>query len=360
MIKNKTILLVCKEAFSSPMYFLGKELEKRNKVHYFFINSTESLNKNHYNKYTYFYFKNRINNENIHDTKDVAIKFLENRKNISIDYNRLKEIEKKYTYFTNLNKQILSSQHASTPYHDRWYYPASTYEENLYVLILNYNKVEHILETIKPDLIFDLDVAEIQRTIINEIAYYKKIPYVSQEHSRYKSFNLPCFNLGIKLDDYFIDAYKKNRDDLDLKKYISEVENYRDQLTVMPEIYKGQITSSYDYSFLEATKRILEKIYRFFKFEFYSFKNDKYKIPFNVPFFSNPYNRCFWLISVTIKKFYLYTKFNKYFQIPKDEKYIYMPLHMIPESSTFIKAPMYINEICLIEAISKLLPNQFT
>ena len=322
------------------MYFLGKELEKRNKVHYFFINSTESLNKNHYNKYTYFYFKNRINNENIHDTKDVAIKFLENRKNISIDYNRLKEIEKKYTYFTNLNKQILSSQHASTPYHDRWYYPASTYEENLYVLILNYNKVEHILETIKPDLIFDLDVAEIQRTIINEIAYYKKIPYVSQEHSRYKSFNLPCFNLGIKLDDYFIDAYKKNRDDLDLKKYISEVENYRDQLTVMPEIYKGQITSSYDYSFLEATKRILEKIYRFFKFEFYSFKNDKYKIPFNVPFFSNPYNRCFWLISVTIKKFYLYTKFNKYFQIPKDEKYIYMPLHMIPESSTFIKAPM--------------------
>ena len=32
MIKNKTILLICKETFSFTMYFLGKELEKNNKV----------------------------------------------------------------------------------------------------------------------------------------------------------------------------------------------------------------------------------------------------------------------------------------------------------------------------------------
>ena len=358
MIKNKTILLVCKESFSFPMYFLGKELEKNNKVHYSFINSGESLNKNHYNKYTYFYFKNKINNKNIHDNKDIAIKFFKDRKNIIIDFNRLKEIEEKYTYFTGLNKQLLSSQHTSTPYHDRSYYPATTYEENLYWLIINYDKVEHLLETIKPDYIFDLDVDEIPRTVLNEIAYYKKIPHITQEHSRYKSFNLPCFSLGRQLDNYFIDAYNKNRnsDDVDLKRYIGEIENYRAQSTVMPEIYKGHSTSSYDYSFLEATKRILKKIYRFFKFQFYSFKNDEYKVPFNVPFFSNPYVRCFWLISATIKKFYLYSKFNKYFHIPKDELYIYMPLHVTPESSTCIKAPMYINEISLIEAISKSLP----
>lgn len=33
-----------------------------------------------------------------------------------------------------------------------------------------------------------------------------------------------------------------------------------------------------------------------------------------------------------------------------------MPLHQIPESSTYISAPMYVNEISLIETISKLLP----
>ena len=33
-----------------------------------------------------------------------------------------------------------------------------------------------------------------------------------------------------------------------------------------------------------------------------------------------------------------------------------MPLHLIPESTTFVKAPMYINELSIIEAISKSLP----
>ncbi len=47
----------------------------------------------------------------------------------------IKEIEKKYTHFKGLNKQILSSQATSTPYHDRFYYPPTTYNENLYWLI---------------------------------------------------------------------------------------------------------------------------------------------------------------------------------------------------------------------------------
>ena len=56
MIKNKTILLICKERSSFPMYFLGKELEKNNKVHYYFIYNTEVNNKNAFNKNTYFFF----------------------------------------------------------------------------------------------------------------------------------------------------------------------------------------------------------------------------------------------------------------------------------------------------------------
>ena len=358
MIKNKTILLICKETFSFTMYFLGKELEKNNKVHYFFIHNSEVFTKDHFNKDTYFYFKNKIDNKNIHDVNDLNIKFLKNRKKISIDFNRLNEIEKKYTHFVGLNKQICSSQATSTPYHDRFYYPSTTYEENLYWLILNYDKAESILENIKPNYIFDLDTGEIQRTIINEIAHYKKIPYVSIEHSRYKSFNLPCFNLGRQVDDYFTDAYQINRNgnDIDLQKYINEIKDYRAQPTVMPEIYKGEIASSYDFSFLEAIKRIVFKTLIFLKQQFYSFKNDKYKIPLNTPLFSNPYKRYLSSISYVIKKFYLYSKFNKHFQKPVEEKYIYLPLHKIPESSTFTKTPMYLNEINLIEAISKSLP----
>ena len=56
MIQNKKILLICKETFSFPMYFLGKELEKHNIVDYFFVMHGESLNKNNFNKSTYFFF----------------------------------------------------------------------------------------------------------------------------------------------------------------------------------------------------------------------------------------------------------------------------------------------------------------
>ena len=358
MITNKTILLVCKETSSFPMYFLGKELEKNNSVHYFFIHNHEVLNKDYFNIDTFFYFKKKINNKNIHDVNDLNIKFLKNRKSIKIDLNRLEEIEKKYTHFTNLNKQLLSSQYTSTNYHDRFYYPYSSYEESIYWLILNYDKSEHLIEKIHPDYIFDLDTGEIQRTIINEIAHYKNIPSINQDHSRYKDFILPYFSLGRKLDDYFINAYNHNKslNEKDLENYLIEIKDFRVQKTIMPEIYKGDITSKYNYSFSEALKFILLKTYGFFRNQVYSLINDKIKIPINTPLFSNPYKRIIYSILKAIKTFYLYSKFNKYFEIPKDEKYIYLPLHQIPESSTYISAPMYINELSLVEAISKSLP----
>ena len=354
MLKNKKILLICKENSSFPMFFLGKELEKENEVHYFFVHYTEVLNKNNLNRNTYFYFKNKIKNENIHDVRDVNIKFLNNYKNITIDTNRLKDIESKYTNFTSLNKQLLSSQATSTPYHDQFFCNSTTYEENLYWLVLNYDKTENLLDKIEPDYIFDIDSGEIQRSILNEIANYKKIPYVTLDHSRYKRFFLPCFTLGIKLDKYFIDAYNKNK--TDAKEFISDVESFRAQSILMPEIYKGRMTSSYDFNFWDAIKFFLEKNYIFVISLFNQIKNDEFKIGFTTPLFTNIFNKILFFYYYTIRKFYLLSKFNKYVSDPKDEKYIYLPLHKIPESSTYVKAPLYVNEISLIEAISKSMP----
>ena len=56
------------------------------------------------------------------------------------------------------------------------------------------------------------------------------------------------------------------------------------------------------------------------------------------------------------KKFYLFSNVNKYFLEPCDEKYILLPLHVIPENSTYVKGTMYLNQLNLIEAISKSLP----
>ena len=48
---------------------------------------------------------------------------------------------------------------------------------------------------------------------------------------------------------------------------------------------------------------------------------------------------------------------NKYFSNPiSGEKYVYMPLHLIPESSTSVLSPFYLNELASIEQVSKSLP----
>ena len=86
MISNKTILLIRKERRSLAMFHLGKELEKNNKVHYFFVHYTEVLNKNNYNKETFYYFKDKIKNENLHDVKDINVEFLKNRKLVETRY----------------------------------------------------------------------------------------------------------------------------------------------------------------------------------------------------------------------------------------------------------------------------------
>ena len=48
---------------------------------------------------------------------------------------------------------------------------------------------------------------------------------------------------------------------------------------------------------------------------------------------------------------------NDLFEDPVEgETYVYMPLHLIPESSVFVKASYYVDELNLIEQVSKALP----
>jgi hypothetical protein len=72
--------------------------------------------------------------------------------------------------------------------------------------------------------------------------------------------------------------------------------------------------------------------------------------------YPNPLKYFLFYAKVEYKKQLLY-KENKYFESPvENEEYVYMPLHLIPESTTFVKAPFYINELNIIEQVSKSLP----
>lgn len=214
MIHNKKILLVCKESFSFPLFFLAKKLiAQGNEVSAFFIHPEESYyNKCHYNENTYYNFKENLPQIKLYGLKEFCEIF--NNK-FEIDYNYLESIENKYTHFKNLNLQITVSQLATRHYHNRIYFGYSNFEQNLFFLELGYKKVIEVLEESKPEVILDTEDGELLRTILSEIAFKKDIPYITIDYPRFESYKIPTYCIGVKTDFFLKLKYeeflKKNR-----------------------------------------------------------------------------------------------------------------------------------------------------
>lgn len=233
----------------------------------------------------------------------------------------------------------------------------TTYEQQMYWLQLNYSNIERIIDDFKPDVIIDTDCAELGRTVLSEIAYTNSIPYMTLEYPRYETYKCISFQLGYGIESYIVNKYKKNYalNDNDLLEEIEYVKGFKKQKSIMAKEYKGDVTSSYKgLSFMEVARRMKGHISYFIEQDFLAHNLRFKKInPILYPdsfqyikFYSNYYRRK----NKLMKK-------NMYFFNPVEgEKYVYMPLHLIPESSTFVKSPFYINEYNIIEAVSKALP----
>lgn len=355
--KNKKILLVCKETFSYPMYFLGKKLEKEgNDVAYYFVHNSEVIyNKSLFNKTTYYYFKDNIDNNKIFDVRDINLKFIENYKNAKPDMDYLNNIEHKYGKNKNLNQQIISSQMTSTPYHNRWFWCELTYEQTLYWLELNYKNAEKLLTEFAPNIILDLDTAEIQRTILNEICTIQDIPYITIEFPRYETWIIPTCNLGLEPEKFFVEKYNDNLT-ANLEKEIKDITDFANQDKIMAKRFKNDSTSSYKYSIKDGLKHIILSTYATLYTDIISKNIIVKKFKLNLPLYSNPIKSLSWHYLLECRKIFLFSIFNKYFEKPENEDYVYMPLHLIPESTTFVKSPMYIDELSIIQSVSKSLP----
>ena len=211
MIKNKKILLICKESFSFPLFFLAKKLlNNGNEVGALFVNPLESYyNKSLYNENTYYKFKEELKEVKLFGLKD----FCENYNAVNdkpvFDKEYLLEIEKEYTNFKNLNLQITTSQYMTRQYHNRDFFIESTFNQNLNFVELSYKKVINIIESFKPDLIIDIEDGEFFRTVINEVAYKKEIPYITIDYPRYEGFKIPTYCLGVKTEDYLKEEYNR-------------------------------------------------------------------------------------------------------------------------------------------------------
>jgi hypothetical protein len=360
MINNKRVLLICRESYSFPLFFIAKKmLEQNNVVGAFFIYPEESAyKKSYYNENTYYAFKEKLTNVQTFGLEDFCSELIKQKKNkIQPDINFLKHIENEYSFHKNLNQQLISSQSTTRQYHTRPYYKYSTQAENLNYLQLGYKKVLSVIDEFKPDVILDSEDSELLRTILNEVAFKKKIPYINIDYPRYEKYKIPTFNLGLEIDTFFEKEYNKylNKDDAQLTKEFAYINEIRGKKNIMSAEFIGTITSQYKP--VKLSKAIKYLIIKALYFINVYIINKNLKIVNNKSIiFTSPIKHFYFYLKVEIKKQILYRR-NKYFKNPdNDEDYVYMPLHLIPESTTFVKAPYYINELFLIEQISKSLP----
>ena len=352
--QNKRIMFVCQEGYSYPFYFLSEKWKKNNKLAAFFYNPAESkYNECYYNRNTYYAIK-KLDYVKLYDLNDMADEYTKLiDKNMIADEKYLQKIEKEYTHFFGVNEQIIASQKSSMPYHWRRHYKNSSYVQQINWLILCYKGIEKMISDFQPEIILDNEQAEMGRTILREISYRQGIPYICLEHARFDSYQIPNFTLGIKLDQYFVDFYNKclTLTDTDLAKEIDIVKQWRKQNKIMTVENKRFFKKE---SFFNMAKETFGYFCYYFNEDFVA-KNRKLKK-------SNPYlyPGSGAVISYFIAKKYWnkrLSKPNRFFSVPfPGIDYVYMPLHLIPESTTFTKAPLYVNELSIIEAVSKTLP----
>nr|MCR5733197.1 hypothetical protein [Lachnospiraceae bacterium] len=248
--ENKRILFVCRETYSMPLYFLAEHFSINNEVAAFFIMSSEcSYNKCYYNENTYYKFKD-LKNVKLYDVRDICDQYTKGlkEKGSPVDMAYLEEIEDKYTHFKNLNMQLMCSQENTRHYHWRYYWSYTDYDENMYWLELNYKKILSIFDEFKPDMILDFDNAELQRTIINEIAYVRNVPYITVEYSKFGYYKYPTFQNTIGIDDYVVEKYNENlkRSKDELKEMYDYILDYRQKSSIMNKEFAGTVTSSYE------------------------------------------------------------------------------------------------------------------
>jgi hypothetical protein len=359
MIKNKKILLICKESFSFPLFFIAKKLlNNGNEVGAFFVQPGESYyNKSAYNQNTYYKFKEQLTDVQLFGLKDVCEKFNEINNNPVFNKDYLDYLEKEFTHFKNLNLQITTSQLMTRHLHSRMFFGNSTFNQNLNLLELSYKKVIEILDDYKPDLILDTEDGELIRSVLNEVTHKKGIPYITIDYPRFEGYKLPTYCLGVKTESFFKDEYNRclKMTPEELATEYSYIRDFNKNSSVMSKEFKNTITSQYKPNGIIPTmKYLIVKILYFWNVYIIN-GNLKLRRKNNI-LYANPIKHFLFYAQVEFKK-QLLLRPNRYFESPdENDDYVYMPLHLIPESTTFVKAPFYINELHIIEQVSKSLP----
>ncbi len=345
-----------------PMHFLAKLLRKENVnlAALFDIYPHESL----FNSTHYRFFKENNKDIPVYDMKKISTKLIDNlkAKNIQIDKEMLAKIERQYTSFYPINLQLMCSQPYTTYYHFCDYFDEVSYETYLYWLTLYYQRVEQIFDEFKPDVIYDTERAELGRIILLEVAHARRIPYVSLEGARVENYWIPTYSLGIKLGSFFrkeFDSLKEkySTEDFENSRGFQYLKNIRNKANILSEDQKMINPIVNEWKLFAEIKRLLYRTIAGVKKILTTIRIRRVA----APLYANYFVRIKLLWVEFFRNSLMRFLRNRYFcnVNTKELKYVLCPLHVIPESSLFTKAPNFCSESFLIEALSKSVPWDF-
>jgi hypothetical protein len=354
VFNKKKVLLVCAETFSWPMHYIAEEIRAHcESISAIFIQPGES-----YFKTPDFSEFSKLNKDiNIYGMHDVVEKYIKYFRSADkyLDWNYINYIENEYSSFSSLNEQFLSEMTFLPYYHDRKYYKYIDYKKILLYTQLYYKHIEEIFRSNKPDLILDTDVDFFGRSVLLEVSNKNNVPYISLDHTRVDSYALPTTNLLKKRNEYLnnlFNKYTENKEILNDKSIEKKYIEYTDQAGEIPNIYK-KMHSDHKFSVIGMIKNLIIRTY--LSIRYFSLKKFKLNIFLGLssPICSNTIESWKFMYMYYFRRMYLQYS-NTFTNIDLNSiNYLYVPLHVIPESSTTILSPYYINETFIIESLSK-------
>jgi len=345
------LLVVCKESYTYPMAALTSELlNKGYEVEAIFVHPAETTLKNH----SYVSFKAE-HNIPIHTFDDELEFFCTNYKRASefLESDYLRRVEKSYMEKIPIGLVLMSSQLFTTAYHSRSYFQDLDYSQQLFWLQLVLKKVEKILFEGGYSRILDIDISELGRTCLSLVSDSINVPYVTLESSRYKSIFLPTRTMGRFVDQYFLSSYLSGV--APTSRSIDEVLDFKKAKNIMVPDYDFNSTSRKTLSVLLRVRAFMSRLRALT--EQWIENRSHYYVFKKKPMLASLMDSYWFFTKWFVRDILLSSKSNRYFSKPDlSRDYLYFPLHLIPESTTLVKAPFYPNEVSVIEAISKALP----
>lgn len=217
------------------------------------------------------------------------------------------------------------------------------YEELRKRLVVCFDYFEHLYGSEKPDLVLTNAYGSMPHLISYEVVRKLEIPIIRPMSVRLENRYIISDNATEEeswINDYFTG-----------KRTISEAT--RSEVRLFLDEFRER-SKDPAYLVLRAKEHqvSLGHLYRFFRYIYRYWVSGTFRGEHSKP---NPFKRL-WDETAWRLRRAIWSKPSRWSAYNREERYVYFPLHVQPEASTMILAPFYLDQLCILENLSKSLP----